>query len=187
MMVYCELDFQESGVNTLNFSMTQMHLKMSFIKWRQFCLCLNVLIESSRKRQPLLPVVVLENWHEIILILSYLISSIIILYYITLHYITLSYLMLSYRCRSVMATRVWLVAAYVVLGATLAHAQSKFKFASLFPYYTPCSTKLKGDILVSPCPPVRWCVCGQNRVRSVSFTILAGSISFLHTFRSDLF
>ena len=58
-------------------------------------------------------------------------------------------------------------------------------------YYTPASTKLKGGILVIP--PLQLCwrgvywshlvrlsVCGQNRVRSVSSTILAGSISYLH-------
>ena len=40
----------------------------------------------------------------------------------------------------------------------------------------PASTKLKGGILVSPCPSVRLSVCGQNHVRSVSSTILIGSI-----------
>ena len=39
--------------------------------------------------------------------------------------------------------------------------------------YTLRSTKFKGVILVSPCPPVRLSVCRQNRnrVRSVSSTI----------------
>ena len=44
----------------------------------------------------------------------------------------------------------------------------------------PASTKLKGGILVSPClfvcPSIRLSICGQNRVRSVSSTILVGSI-----------
>ena len=50
----------------------------------------------------------------------------------------------------------------------------------------PTSTKLKGGILVSPCPSVRLSVCGQNRVRSVSSTILVGSISYLHILSSNL-
>ena len=57
----------------------------------------------------------------------------------------------------------------------------------------PASTKLKGGILVSPCPSVRLSVrpsvrlsvCGQNRVRSVSSTILIGSISYLHILLSN--
>ena len=57
----------------------------------------------------------------------------------------------------------------------------------------PASTKLKGGILVSPCPSVhlsvcpsvRLSVCGQNRVRSVSSTILIGSISYLHILSSN--
>ena len=48
------------------------------------------------------------------------------------------------------------------------------------------STKLKGGILVSHCPSVRLSVCGQNRVRSVSSTILVGSISYLHILSSNL-
>ena len=52
--------------------------------------------------------------------------------------------------------------------------------------YTPRSTKLKGGILVSPCPSVCPSVCGQNRVRSVSSTILARSISYLHILSSNL-
>ena len=50
----------------------------------------------------------------------------------------------------------------------------------------PASTKLKGGILVSPCPSVCLSVCGQNRVRSVSSTILIGSISYLHILSSNL-
>ena len=49
----------------------------------------------------------------------------------------------------------------------------------------PASTKLIGGILVSPCPSVRLSVCGQNRVRSVSSTILIGSISYLHILSSN--
>ena len=44
----------------------------------------------------------------------------------------------------------------------------------------------KGGILVSPCPSVRLSVCGQNRVRSVSSTILNESISYLHILSSNL-
>ena len=47
-----------------------------------------------------------------------------------------------------------------------------------------------GGIVVSPCPSVRhsFCrsVCGQNRVRFASSTILAGSISYLHILSSNL-
>ena len=46
-------------------------------------------------------------------------------------------------------------------------------------FYTPASTKLKGGytgFTSSVCPSV----CGQNHVCSVSSTILAGSISYLH-------
>ena len=54
--------------------------------------------------------------------------------------------------------------------------------------YNTNSTKLKG-ILVSPCPSVhqsvRLSVCGQNRVCSVSSTILNGSISYLHILSSN--
>ena len=35
-------------------------------------------------------------------------------------------------------------------------------------------------ILVSPCPSVHLSICGQNRVHSVSSTILVQSISYLH-------
>ena len=52
-------------------------------------------------------------------------------------------------------------------------------------FIPPASTKLKGDILVSPCPPVRPSVCGQNHVCSVSSTILVGSISYLHILSSN--
>ena len=47
------------------------------------------------------------------------------------------------------------------------------------------STKLKGGILVSPCPSVCPSVCGQNHVCSVSSTILVGSISYLHILSSN--
>ena len=48
-------------------------------------------------------------------------------------------------------------------------------------YYTPRFNEVeKGGILVSPCPSVRLPVCGQDRGRSVSSTILIGSISYLH-------
>ena len=45
--------------------------------------------------------------------------------------------------------------------------------------------KLKGGILVSPCPYVHLSVCGQNPVCSVSSTILARPISYLHTLSSN--
>ena len=55
-----------------------------------------------------------------------------------------------------------------------------------FPFIIlPASAKLKGGILVSPCPSVRLSVCGQNRVRSVSSTMLVGSISYLHILSSN--
>ena len=46
----------------------------------------------------------------------------------------------------------------------------------------PRSTKLNGCIVVSPCSSVRLSVCGQNRVRCVSSTVLhvASLISYLH-------
>ena len=50
------------------------------------------------------------------------------------------------------------------------------------------STKLKGGytgITLSVCPSVRLSVCGQNRVRSDSSTILIGSISYLHILSSN--
>ena len=40
-------------------------------------------------------------------------------------------------------------------------------------------------VLVSPYPSVRLSVCGQNRVGSVSSTILVGSISYLHILSSN--
>ena len=55
--------------------------------------------------------------------------------------------------------------------------------------YTSASTKLKGGILVprlpSVCLSVCPSVCGQNRVRSVTSTILARSILYLHIFLSN--
>ena len=51
--------------------------------------------------------------------------------------------------------------------------------------YTPASTKLKGGILVSSFPSVCMFVFGQNRVRSVSSTILVESISYLHILSSN--
>ena len=64
-------------------------------------------------------------------------------------------------------------------------------------FFSPCVRKMsfllypllqrswKGGILVSPCPSVRLSVCGQNRVHSVSSTILIGSISYLHILSSN--
>ena len=55
--------------------------------------------------------------------------------------------------------------------------------------YPPLQRSWKGGILVSPCLSVRLSVrlsvCGQNRVRSVSSTILNGSISYLHILSSN--
>ena len=42
----------------------------------------------------------------------------------------------------------------------------------------------KEGILVSPCPSVRPSICGQNLVRSVSSTILIGSISCLQYYQA---
>ena len=53
----------------------------------------------------------------------------------------------------------------------------------------PASTKLIGGytgITLSVRPSVRLSICGQNRVRSVSSTILIGSISYLHILSSNL-
>ena len=50
--------------------------------------------------------------------------------------------------------------------------------------YPPLQRSWEGGILVSPCPSVCLYVCGQNRVRSVSSTILIGSISYLHILSS---
>ena len=41
-------------------------------------------------------------------------------------------------------------------------------------------------VRLSVCPSARLSVCGQNRVRSVSSTILIGSISYLHILSSNL-
>ena len=49
-----------------------------------------------------------------------------------------------------------------------------------FYFVIPSSTKLNGSILVSPCSSVRLSVCGQNRARCVSSTVLASLISYLH-------
>ena len=51
-------------------------------------------------------------------------------------------------------------------------------------FYTPASTKLKegySGVTLSVCLSV----CGQNRVHSVSSTILIGSISYLHILSSN--
>ena len=55
-------------------------------------------------------------------------------------------------------------------------------------YYTPRFNEVDGGytgITLSVCPSVRLSVCGQNRVRSVSSTILIGSISYLHILSSN--
>ena len=49
----------------------------------------------------------------------------------------------------------------------------------------PASMKLKGGILVSHRPSVCPSVCGQNCVHSVTSTIPARSISYLHTILSN--
>ena len=49
----------------------------------------------------------------------------------------------------------------------------------------PRSTKLKGGILVSPCPSVCPSICGQKCSCSVSCTIVAGSTSCLHILLSN--
>ena len=51
--------------------------------------------------------------------------------------------------------------------------------------YPPLQRSWKGGILVSPCPSLRLSICGQNRVHSVSSTILIGSISHLHILSSN--
>ena len=55
-----------------------------------------------------------------------------------------------------------------------------FHYSTSYDNHTSRSTKLKGGILVSPCPSVcpsvRLSVCGQNPVRSVSSIIFARSI-----------
>ena len=51
-------------------------------------------------------------------------------------------------------------------------------------HYNPASTKLKGGYTCFM-SSVRLSVCGQNRVRSVSSTILVGSISYLHILSSN--
>ena len=51
--------------------------------------------------------------------------------------------------------------------------------------YPPLQRSWKGGILVSPCPSVRLSICGHNRVRSVSSTILVGSISYIHILSSN--
>ena len=62
---------------------------------------------------------------------------------------------------------------------------SQLLFSLIIP---PTSTKLKGGytcFTLSVCPSVHLSVCGQNRVRSVSSTILIGSISYLHILSSN--
>ena len=66
----------------------------------------------------------------------------------------------------------------VTLTMILCHDVIMDLFLLLYP---PASTKLKGGILVSRRP----FVCGQNRVRSVSSTILVRSISYLHISSSN--
>ena len=45
---------------------------------------------------------------------------------------------------------------------------------------------VRPSVRLSVCPSVCLSVCGQNRVRSVSSTILIGSISYLHILSSNL-
>ena len=62
----------------------------------------------------------------------------------------------------------------------------------LVAYYTPRFNEVDRGVYwyhlvrLSVCPSVRLSVCGQNRVRSVSSTILIGSISYLHILSSNL-
>ena len=63
----------------------------------------------------------------------------------------------------------------------------------IIPYTPPPPTptppppmKLKGGTLASPCLSVHLSVCGQNRVRCVSSTILAASISYLQILSTNL-
>ena len=65
----------------------------------------------------------------------------------------------------------------VVLGVDWAWHVKLNLFSKSCLLYPPLQRSWKGGILVSPCPSVRLSVCGQNRVRSVSSTILIGSIS----------
>ena len=75
----------------------------------------------------------------------------------------------------------------MVHGGYLSNALRDLWNGSLCVYwlYPPLQRSWKGGILVSPCPSVRLSVCGQNRVRSVSSTILIGSISYLHILSSN--
>ena len=57
--------------------------------------------------------------------------------------------------------------------------------SGFFLLYPRFSEVERGGILVSPCQSVRLSVCGQNRVCSVSSTILNGSISYLHILSSN--
>ena len=72
-----------------------------------------------------------------------------------------------------------LVAAYYTFSETL--NSLKLRHISWSCNYTP-SSSWSGytGFTLSVCPSVRVSVCGQNLVRSVSSTILAGSISYLH-------
>ena len=59
-------------------------------------------------------------------------------------------------------------------------------------FYTPRFNEVDRGVYwyhlvrLSVCPSVHLSVCGQNRVRSVSSTILIGSISYLHILSSNL-
>ena len=69
------------------------------------------------------------------------------------------------------------VAALEVVTSSAATDENFIKMTMFL--YPPFQRSWKGDILVSPCLSVRLSICGQNRVRSVSSTILIGSISYL--------
>ena len=96
---------------------------------------------------------------------------------------------------------VWLGHVSVIIGHATFHGYVP-KWASgfvnvYFPYnrssnYTPCFNEVERGVYwyhlvrLSVCPSVRLSVCGQNRVRSVSSTILIWSISYLHILSSNL-
>ena len=87
---------------------------------------------------------------------------------------------------SLLSTMIQAMYVADILGPYLFH--QTMGLASLLSLYS-LFNKVEGGILVSPCPSVRpsvrLSVCGHNRVRSVSSTILAGSSSDLHILSSN--
>ena len=80
----------------------------------------------------------------------------------------------------------WLFVSYFNINSCNEDSYSISGIATNCVSYTPCFNEVERGVLVSTCASLHLSICGQNRVRSVSSTILIGSILYLHILSNNL-